>query len=140
MKFYYNDSNGYECTWKTSMKGNYWYNMEPVVVKVRVPIEIYNQIKKDIILKNEDIRELKDKGLEDIFHFKILKQKNEKVRWGVYSSDDVELWNFTAILDRISYTSKFTDNTVMAHINCLIQEHGKSDISEVRELLLNELV
>lgn len=139
MKFYYKDHTGYDCTWKTSMKGDYWYNMEPVVLKVRLPLEIYQEIKQDIILRNEDLKE-KDRGLENIFHFKILKQKDEKVKWGVYSSDDVELWKFTAILDRISYTSKFNDVTVMVHLSCLIQEHNKSEKAELREFLLNELV
>ena len=140
MRFYY-DNNGYECTWKTQIKGkNTWWNMEPVKLKVRIPISLYRQIILDINDRNEQLRESKESGIESVLKFKIHKELSEKVSWGVYSSEDSELWEFTTLLDRISYTSKFNDETVMANFDFLVQEHNRCDKSELREIILNEIL
>lgn len=131
MKFYY-DKNGYDCTWKNNLKGsNTWSNMEFAKIKVRIPISLYRKIILD--LKEYD-------GEEPTLEFKVHKQKDELVTWGSYSTNDSELWKFIAILERISYTSKFNDDTVMAQIECLIQYNDRCDRSELRELILGELI
>lgn len=134
MKFYYDNNIGYECTWKNNLKGgnnNTWSNMEFAKIKVRIPISLYRKILFD--LKEYD-------GEEPTLEFKIYKFKDEDVSWGTYSSNDAELWRYTAILERISYTSNFNDGTVIAQIECLIQYNDKLDKSELRDLILRELI
>ncbi len=129
MKFYYKET-GYSCTWKNNLKGGYWSNMEHAKIKVRISLDSYKEIISDIRLQED----------RPTLNFKIHKEKDESVNWGSYSSNESELWKFTAILERISYSSKFKDGTVMAHIDCLIQYNDKCDRSELRDILLNELV
>ncbi len=129
MKFYYKEK-GYSCTWKNNLKGDYWSNMEHAKIKVCIPLTEYKEIVSDIRLQEKS----------PTITFKVHKEKDEVVNWGTYSSDESELWKFTAIIERISYSSKFKDGYVMTHIDCLIQYNDKCDKSELRELLLNELV
>ena len=132
MKFYYDDI-GYECTWKNNLKGSItsWSNMEFAKIKVRIPISLYRKILFD--LKEFD-------GDEPELEFKIYKFKGEDVNWGTYSTDEAELWRFTTLLQRLSYSSEFNDETVMAQIECLIQYNDMCSKSELRDLILNELV
>ena len=132
MKFYYDDI-GYECTWKNNLKGSItsWSNMEFAKLKVRIPISLYRNILID--LKEYD-------GDEPTLEFKIYKFKGEDVDWGTYSTDEAELWRFTTLLQRLSYTSKFNDDTVMAQIECLIQYNDMCGKAELRDLILNELI
>jgi len=105
--------------------------MEWVKLKIKMPYTLYNQIVSEI--KEFD-------GNEPTIQFKIFKEKDEEVDWGSYSTDDPELWKFTALLQRLSYSSKFNDGTVMAHIECLIQYNDRCSKSELRDLILSELV
>ena len=132
MKFYYNDI-GYECTWKNNLKGSItsWSNMEFAKIKVRIPISLYRKILFD--LKEYD-------GDEPELEFKIYKFKSEDVNWGTYSTDEAELWRFTTLLQRLSYSSEFNDGTVMVQIECLIQYNDMCSKSELRDLILNELI
>lgn len=130
MKFYYKEK-GYSCSWKNNLKGDYWSNMEHAKIKVCIPLTLYKEIVSDIRLQEEK---------PPTIIFKIHKEKDEVVNWGSQSSDESELWNFTAIIERISYSSKFKDDMVMSHIDCLIQYNNKCDKSELRDTLLNELV
>ena len=133
MRFYYKDNSGYECTWKNNFKGNttYWSNMELAKLKVRIPISLYRKILLE--LKEYD-------GNEPTLEFKIYKLKNEKVTWGTYSTDEAELWKYVAIIERISRSSEFNDDTVMAQIECLIQYNDMCSKAELRDLILNELI
>ena len=133
MKFYYNNDIGYECTWKNNLKGSItsWSNMEFAKIKVRIPITLYRKILLD--LKEYD-------GDEPELEFKIYKFKGEDVDWGTYSTDQAELWRFTTLLQRLSYTSEFNDGTVMAQIECLIQYNHMCSKAELRDLILNELI
>lgn len=132
MRFYYDDI-GYECTWKNNLKGSItsWSNMEFAKLKVRIPISLYRKILLD--LKEYD-------GNEPTLEFKIYKLKNEKVTWGTYSTDEAELWKYVAIIERISRSSEFNDDTVMAQIECLIQYNDMCSKAELRDLILNELI
>jgi len=133
MRFYYNNNSGYECTWKKNSKGNstYWSNMELAKLQVRIPISLYRKILLD--LKEYD-------GNEPTLEFKIYKLKSEKVGWGTYSTDEAELWKYVAIIERISYSSQFNDDTVMTQIECLIQYNDMCSKAELRDLILNELI
>ena len=133
MKFYYDDNIGYECSWKNNLKGgvNSWSNMEFAKIKVRIPISLYRKILLDLKEYDGDLPTLE---------FKIYKFKDEEVDWGTYSTNDAELWKYIAIIERISYSSEFNDGTVMAQIECLIQYNDKCSKSELRDLILNELI
>lgn len=134
MKFYYGET-GYQCIWKHKLNYNYtWSNMEWAIIKVRIPFKLYETIIAD--LKKDD--ELAN--LRTIFKFRIHKERDELANWDVYNSIESELWKFSTYLERVSYSSKFNDDTVMAHFEFLVREHNKCDKSELRDILLSELV
>jgi hypothetical protein len=144
MKLYYNGK-GYPCKWKTQMKNdNMWYSMEPVKIKFTLPESVYNAIMIDIKLDEEN------KTLRDIFRFNLLIQKNEMSRnkyWSEFIRDrdklvveTNELWKIDAYLDRASISSKFRNGDVTAIFEIFIFEEEELDKSELRNLLLNELV
>jgi hypothetical protein len=135
MKLYYNGK-GYPCNWKTQMKNdNMWYSMEPVKIKFTLPESVYNAIMIDIKLDEEN------KTLRDIFRFNLLLQKDEmsrdKYKLTVESN---ELWKIDAYLDRASISSKFRNGDVTAVFEVSIFEEEELDKSELRNILLNELV
>ncbi len=135
MKLYYNGK-GYPCKWKTQMKNdNMWYSMEPVKIKFTLPESVYNAIMIDIKLDEEN------KTLRDIFRFNLLLQKDEmsrdKYKLTVESN---ELWKIDAYLDRASISSKFRNGDVTAVFEVSIFEEEELDKSELRNILLGELV
>ena len=132
MKLYYNGK-GYPCNWKTQMKNdNMWYSMEPVKIKFTLPESVYNAILIDIKL---------DKNDRKTFSFNLLLQKDEmsrdKYKLTVESN---ELWKIDAYLDRASISSKFRNGDVTAVFEVSIFEEEELDKSELRNILLNELV
>ncbi len=135
MKLYYNGK-GYPCNWKTQMKNdNMWYSMEPVKIKFTLPESVYDAIMIDIKLDEEN------KTLRDIFRFNLLLQKDEmsrdKYKLTVESN---ELWKIDAYLDRASISSKFRNGDVTAVFEVSIFEEEELDKSELRNILLSELV
>ncbi len=135
MKLYYNGK-GYPCKWKTQMKNdNMWYSMEPVKIKFTLPESVYDAIMIDIKLDEEN------KTLRDIFRFNLLLQKDEmsrdKYKLTVESN---ELWKIDAYLDRASISSKFRNGDVTAVFEVSIFEEEELDKSELRNILLSELV
>lgn len=135
MKLYYNGK-GFPCKWKTQMKNdNMWYSMEPVKIKFTLPESVYNAIMIDIKLDEEN------KTLRDIFRFNLLLQKDEmsrdKYKLTVESN---ELWKIDAYLDRASISSKFRNGDVTAVFEVSIFEEEELDKSELRNILLSELV
>jgi hypothetical protein len=135
MKLYYNGK-GYPCNWKTQMKNdNMWYSMEPVKIKFTLPESVYDAIMIDIKLDEEN------KTLRDIFRFNLLLQKDEmsrdKYKLTVESN---ELWKIDAYLDRASISSKFRNGDVTAVFEVSIFEEEELDKSELRNILLGELV
>jgi|688.fasta_scaffold1205706_2 hypothetical protein len=135
MKLYYNGK-GYPCKWKTQMKNdNMWYSMEPVKIKFTLPESVYDAIMIDIKLDEEN------KTLRDIFRFNLLLQKDEmsrdKYKLTVESN---ELWKIDAYLDRASISSKFRNGDVTAVFEVSIFEEEELDKSELRNILLGELV
>jgi hypothetical protein len=75
-----------------------------------------------------------------MLNLRILKELNEEVKWGIHSSDQIELWEIDASLDRISISSEFPDGTIIAKLDINIDQSNKCDKSELRELLLNEIL
>jgi hypothetical protein len=53
MKFFYNGK-GFPCKWKTQIKGDMWYSMEPVKIKFTLPESVYDAIMIDIKLDEEN--------------------------------------------------------------------------------------
>ena len=139
MKLYY-DGIGYPCKLKSEMKGsNIWYSMEPISIKLTFPKYIYDKILLDIKLDNEN------KTLHDIFRFKLLIQKGElsrnKDNWNTHSQVvQNEFWELETYLDGLTITSKFRNGDVTAKFSLSIFSEIELDKSELRELILNQLI
>ena len=135
MKLYYNGK-GFPCKWKTQMKNdNMWYSMEPVKLTLTIPRSLYDVILLDIKL---------DKGnntLNDIFRFNLLIQKGEISRdRDKLVADQNELWSMETYLNRSTISSKFKNGEVTVVFDLSVFEDVELDKSELRNLLLNELV
>ena len=134
MKLYYNGK-GYPVKWKSLMRKDMWYNMEPVKIKFTLPESVYKSILIDIKLDDEN------KTLRDIFRFNLLLQKGELSRdRDKLVVETNEYWKIDAYLDRCSITSRFRNGDVIAIFEISIFEEEELDKSELRDILLNELV
>jgi putative heme degradation protein len=134
MKLYYNGK-GYPVIWKSLMKKGMWYNMEPAKLKLTIPESVYKAILVDIKLDNEN------KSLRDIFRFNLLLQKGEISRdRDKLVVESNEYWRIDAYLDRCSTTSRFISGDVTVIFEISIFEEEELDKSELRNILLNELV
>jgi hypothetical protein len=134
MKLYYNGK-GYPVKWKSLIRKDMWYNMEPVKIKFTLPESVYKAILLDIKLDNEN------KTLRDIFRFNLLLQKGEMSRdRNKLVVETNEYWKIDTYLDRVSTTSKFRNGDITAIFEVSIFEEEELDKSELREVLLNELV
>ncbi len=131
MKLYYNGK-GYECKWKTLMREDMWYNIEPVKIKFTLPESVYKAILIDIKLDSND---------RDTFSFNLLLQKGETSRdRDKLLVETNELWKIDAYVNRFSISSRFRNGEVTAIFEVSIFEEEELDKSELRNILLNELV
>lgn len=131
MKLYYNGS-GYDCKWKTLMRKDMWYNMEPVKIKLTLPESVYNAILIDIKL---------DKNDRETFSFNLLLKKDETSRdRDKLLVETNEYWKIDAYVNRSSISSRFRNGEVTAIFEVSIFEEEELDKSELRNILLNELV
>jgi hypothetical protein len=113
--------------------------MEPISIKLTFPKYIYDKILLDIKLDNEN------KTLRDIFRFKLLIQKGElsrnKDNWNKNSQVvQNEFWELETYLDGLTITSKFRNGDVTAKFSLSIFSEMELDKSDIRELILNELI
>ena len=132
MKLYYN-GRGYPVQWKSLMRKDMWYNMEPVKIKFTLPESVYKAILIDIKLNKDEHR--------DIFSFNLLLNKDEMSRdRDKLVAETSEYWKIDACVDRASITSRFRNGDVVAIFEVSIFEEEELDKSELREILLNELV
>jgi hypothetical protein len=132
MKLYYN-GRGYPVQWKSLMRKDMWYNMEPVKIKLTIPESVYKAILIDIKLNKDEYR--------DIFSFNLLLNKDEMSRdRDKLVVETNEYWKIDACVDRSSITSRFRNGDVIAIFEVSIFEEEELDKSELRNLLLNELV
>jgi hypothetical protein len=132
MKLYYN-GRGYPVQWKSLMRKDMWYNMEPVKIKFTLPESVYKAILIDIKLNKDEHR--------DIFSFNLLLNKDEMSRdRDKLVVETNEYWKIDACVDRVSITSRFRNGDVVAIFEVSIFEEEELDKSELREILLNELV
>ena len=132
MKLYYN-GRGYPVQWKSLMRKDMWYNMEPVKIKFTLPESVYKAILIDIKLNKDEYR--------DIFSFNLLLNKDEMSRdRDKLVVETNEYWKIDACVDRVSITSRFRNGDVIAIFEVSIFEETELDKSELREILLNELV
>lgn len=132
MKLYYNGK-GYECKWKTQMREDMWYNMEPVKIKFTLPESVYKAILIDIKLNKDEHR--------DIFSFNLLLNKDDLSRDpDKLTVETNEYWKIDACVDRVSITSRYRNGEVTAIFEVSIFEEEELDKSELRNILLNELV
>ena len=134
MKFFYNGK-GFPCKWKSQIKGDMWYNMEPVKIKFTLPESVYDAIMIDIKLDEEN------KTLRDIFRFRLLLQKGDFSRDpDKLTIETNEYWKIDSYLDRASISSKFRNGDVTAVFEFSIFEQEELDKSELRNILLSELI
>jgi hypothetical protein len=134
MKFFYNGK-GFPCKWKTQIKGDMWYSMEPVKLTVTIPRSLYDIILLDIKLDDTN------NTLNDIFRFKLLLQKGEMSRDRDRLLVELnEFWNIDSYLHRSTITSKFKNDEVTIVFDISVFEEVELDKSELRNLLLGELV
>lgn len=134
MKLYYNGK-GYLVKWKSLMNKDMWYNMEPVKIKFTLPESVYSAILMDIKLDEEN------KTLRDVFRFNLLLQKDEISRdRDKLTVETNEFWKIESYLDRVSISSRFRNGDVTAIFEVSIFEEEELDKSELRDLLLNELI
>lgn len=132
MKLYYN-GRVYPVQWKSLMRKDMWYNMEPVKIKFTLPESVYKAILIDIKLNKDEYR--------DIFSFNLLLNKDEMSRdRDKLVVETNEYWKIDACVDRASITSRFRNGDVVAIFEVSIFEEEELDKSELREILLNELV
>ena len=132
MKLYYN-GRGYHVQWKSLMRKDMWYNMEPVKIKFTLPESVYKAILIDIKLNKDEHR--------DVFSFNLLLNKDEMSRDpDKLTVETNEYWKIDACVDRVSITSRFRNGDVIAIFEFSIFEETELDKSELREILLNELV
>jgi len=132
MKLYYN-GRGYPVQWKSLMRKDMWYNMEPVKIKFTLPESVYKAILIDIKLNKDEYR--------DIFSFNLLLNKDEMSRdRDKLVVETNEYWKINVCVDRASITSRFRNGDVVAIFEVSIFEEEELDKSELREILLNELV
>ena len=135
MKLYYNGK-GYPCKWKTQMKNdNMWYSMEPVKLTVTMPQSLYDIILLDIKLDKEN------KTLHDIFRFNLLLQKGEMSRdRDKLVVETNEFWEMETYLNRATISSKFRNDDVKVVFDISVFEENELDKSELRNILLSELI
>lgn len=135
MKLYYNGK-GFPCKWKTQMKNdNMWYSMEPVKLTVTIPESLYDIILLDIKLDK------KNNTLRDIFRFRLLLNKDEISRdRDKLVVENNELWDMETYLDRSTISSKFRNGDVKVVFYLSVFEEKELDKSELRNILLSELV
>jgi hypothetical protein len=134
MKFFYNGK-GFPCKWKTQIKGDMWYSMEPVKLTVTSPRSLYDIILLDIKLDDTN------NTLNDIFRFKLLLQKGEMSRDRDRLLVELnEFWNIDSYLHRSTIASKFKNDEVTIVFDISVFEEVELDKSELRNLLLGELV
>lgn len=134
MKFFYNGK-GFPCKWKTQMNEDMWYSMEPAKLTVTIPKSLYDIILLDIKLDN------KNNTLHDIFRFRLLLQKGEISRdRDKLVVETNELWNMETYLDRATISSKFRNDEVKVVFHLSVFEETELDKSELRDILLSELV
>jgi hypothetical protein len=132
MKLYYNGK-GYPVKWKSLMRKDMWYNMEPVRIKITLPESVYKAILIDIKLNKDEHR--------DIFSFNLLLNKDELSRdRDKLVVETNEYWKIDACVDRVSISSRFRNGDVTAIFEVSIFEEEELDKSELRNILLNELV
>ena len=132
MKLYYNGK-GYPVQWKSLMRKDMWYNMEPVRIKLTLPESTYKAILIDIKSNKDEYR--------DIFSFNLLLNKDEMSRdRDKLVVETNEFWKIDACVDRVSISSRFRNGLVTAIFEVSIFEEEELDKSELRNLLLNELV
>jgi hypothetical protein len=132
MKLYYN-GRGYPVQWKSLMRKDMWYNMEPVKIKFTLPESVYKAILIDIKLNKDEYR--------DIFSFNLLLNKDEMSRdRDKLVVETNEYWKIDACVDRVSITSRFRNGDVVAIFEVSIFEEEELNKSEIRDILLNELV
>lgn len=128
MKFYYKNI-GYTCNWKTKMKKNMWYSMEPVIIRVTLPKNIYLEILKYI--KENPFK----------VNFTILKSPGEELYFNKSIVENLEIWEIGCFLNSSVVSSEYKKRgTVSVHFDVNIYESKLLEKDETRDIILNEIL
>ena len=134
MRLYYNDG-VYPVTWKTGMRKDRWYSMEPAKIKVTMPSTIYDIISKDINTVNSD----PNRESCYRFRFDISKFESDNVKWGI-SDHKSGLWRVSTFVYSCSVSSRFKNGDVIAIFDLAVDNAELLDKSVFRDRILDELV
>lgn len=134
MKIYYKGE-CYPLIWKTQMRKDLWYSMEPARLKITMPRSIYDYISSEV---NRTNNRMDDSGLYEL-KFEVHKSESDIVKWGV-SDKKTGLWEIEALVYSCIMSSEFTDGTVIGIFDVGVMEVKVQDKSRLRDYLLNEIV
>lgn len=138
MRLYYNDG-VYPVTWKTGMRKDRWYSMEPAKIKVTMPKSVYETILKDVNKINNNPK----RDSVYLFKFELSKSESDIVEWGI-SEHKSGLWRMEAFIYSCSVSSKFKNGDVIVIFDIAVSEVSLMDNSilkaRLRDQILNELV
>lgn len=134
MKFYYKNI-GYTCNWKTKMRKDMWYSMEPARIRVTLPKNIYLEILKYIKEDNTN------KKLFDKVNFTILKSPGEELYFNKSIVENLEIWEIECFLNSSVVSSEYKKKgTVSVHFDVNIHESKLLEKDEARDIILNEIL
>lgn len=128
MIFYYNDV-GYPMTWKSEMRDNMWYNMEPAKIKVTMPYSLYMEI----------LNQYKINSVDKLLFFEVLKSNSDIVKWGI-SNKNIGIWKIEACIYSMSISSKFRNGDVITIFDIAVCESIELDEGFVKQRLRDELL
>lgn len=137
MKLIYKDDI-YPLYWKTQMRNDSWYSMEPAKMRVTMPSHVYESIKFDRSKYNS----LK---LNEPFTFKFdVYKDNELVTWGVSAPEYNGFWNIEVVVYSMLVSSKFRNGNLLAIFEVGVYNADEKDKSEaislMRDLTLSQLI
>jgi len=130
MKFYYKGV-GYTCNWKTKMLDSMWYSMLPAKIRVTLSKDILKEILSDVKI---------DKHNNRLINFKLSKNKGEELVFSDSLKEDFEIWNLSCVLYSSTVSSEYKNGDVTVHLTISVFESNILEKSEVRHILLNEII
>lgn len=109
-------------------------------VKVTIPKSLYDIIMKDI--KEDE----SNKTLHDIIRFRVQKEKGENLYFNESEESENEYWDIDAYLESATISSTYNqknpykETKVTTHFTINVFESNKLEKSEIREILLSNIL
>lgn len=129
----------YPIVWKTQMRGDMWYSMEPAKIKITMPASVYDVLSKDINRINND----PDRDSCYRLSFDVIKFESDNVKWRI-SYHKSGVWRVNTFVYNCTVSSKFRNGDVIAIFDIAVDNADILDksifTSILRDRILNELV